>query len=150
VSVNDDLNTDSHWCLVPPVSVTLPTDVIRNRHWFLVTSVRPYQGRASRHCNVMGFFIHCLKRATVTEGSFYSSDFNSNFSTQVSSHSSYSTWFTNFSTQVFFFVVIFFMMALFLGRVEVSCSNESGGGDEVPSPISISKLLHIYMSLSKE
>jgi hypothetical protein len=96
------------------------------------------------------FFVHCLKRATVTEGSFYSSDFNSNFSTQVSSHSSYSTWFTNFSTQAFFFVVIFFMMALFLGRVEVSCSNESGGGDEVPSPISIFKLLHIYMSLSKE
>jgi hypothetical protein len=32
------------------------------------------------------------------------------------------------------------MTALFLGRVEVPYSNKSRGGDEVPSPISISKL----------
>jgi hypothetical protein len=32
------------------------------------------------------------------------------------------------------------MTALFLGGVEVPCSNKSKGGDEVPSPISISKL----------
>jgi hypothetical protein len=64
--------------------------------------------------------------------------------------------FTNFSTQVFFFGVSFFMMALFLVelkcrvpiRAEVECSNKSGGGDEVPLPVSISKLLYRKICIS--
>jgi hypothetical protein len=41
------------------------------------------------------------------------------------------------------------MTTLFLGGVEVPCSNKSGGGDEVPSPISISKLLHRKICISQ-
>jgi positive regulator of sigma E activity len=41
------------------------------------------------------------------------------------------------------------MTALFLGGVEVPCSNKSGGGDEVPSSISMSKLLHRKICISQ-
>jgi hypothetical protein len=69
------VGTDRHRFRVLATSVDLAINVIFARQWYVVTNVRPYRGRASRHYNVVDFYAqHYLKRATVTEGSFCSGD----------------------------------------------------------------------------